>query len=67
MSDCGFRLFDGCACKGECQAKPFTPPPLVVFSWRDHLAVCLTVGMVAGFTAFGLMAATAGWLAGQPL
>ncbi|MEZ2131878.1 MULTISPECIES: hypothetical protein [unclassified Sinorhizobium] len=67
MSDCGFKLFDGCACKGECQAKPYMPPPLIVFSWRDHLAVCLAAGLVAGFTAFGLMAAGTSWLACQRL
>lgn len=67
MSDCGFRLFDGCACKSECRVKPYTPPPLIVFSWRDHLAVCLAAGLVTGFIAFGLMAAGASWIASPPL
>lgn len=58
MTDCGFRQARECGCPADtCSVqKPVTLAPYVIPSWRDHLAVCLTVGVIAGLVAFAVAA-----------
>ena len=50
MADCIIRAFGGCACPaGECAEKPVTPAPLIMFSVRTQIVVCLFIGVMVGF------------------
>jgi hypothetical protein len=54
MTDCILKAFGGCACKDTCAEQPATPAPVVIFSWRSHLAA-IVFGLVMAGLAAGTM------------
>jgi hypothetical protein len=55
--ECLIRAFGGCVCPpGECAEKPATPAPVILISARTQMAVCLTIGVIAGIAAFATAA-----------
>ncbi|MGZ2449633.1 hypothetical protein ACVIRO_002387 [Rhizobium ruizarguesonis] len=50
--DCIIKAFGGCACPhGECAEQPVTPAPVVIPTWRDHLAAIVFGLVIAGLAA----------------
>jgi len=56
-SDCIVKQY-GCSCPPDtCSAQSAaTTAPVISFSWRDHLVLCLTAGFIAGIVAFAIAA-----------
>lgn len=55
MSFCQFRTERECGCPVDtCVVQPVTTAPVVIFSWRDHLAA-IVFGLVVGCLVDGTM------------
>jgi membrane protein implicated in regulation of membrane protease activity len=58
LDACGFRQSRECACTTVCAvAKPITPAPVVLPSWRTQAITCLFLGVVATFVSAAVMEA----------
>jgi uncharacterized membrane protein YhdT len=56
LDACGFRQSRECACTTVCAvAKPITPAPVVLPSWRTQAITCLFLGVVATFVSAAVM------------
>lgn len=57
MSDCGFRQARECGCPAEaCAVQPVTPAPVIIPSWRSHLAAVVFGSAVALSVYFAMSA-----------
>jgi hypothetical protein len=55
LDTCGFRQARECGCPAEaCAVQPVTPAPVVIPTWRDHLAA-IVFGLVMAVLAAGTM------------
>lgn len=55
LDTCGFRQARECGCPADaCAVQPVTPAPVIIPSWRSHLAA-IVFGLVMALLAAGVL------------